>query len=109
VVVIWINVKANGIGGKKGVSRGGWDHEEEGFQMIGTTAIKEKRRIQKDRSQIRVSEMGRIHTKKNVLKMIGITGIGAKRGTQWDRSQISVSAGPLFLCFFLLLWSYTPA
>jgi hypothetical protein len=75
--------------------------------MIGTTMIREKRGIQRDRIQIRVSEMGRVH-KNIVLKMIGITKIEVKRGTQWDRSQISVSVGPLY-SFFLLLWSYTLA
>jgi hypothetical protein len=32
--------------------------------MIGTTAIREKRGIQWDRGQIRVSEKGRVHKKK---------------------------------------------
>jgi len=32
-------------------------------QMIGTTTIREKRGIQRDRSQIRESETGRVHTK----------------------------------------------
>jgi hypothetical protein len=81
--------------------------EKKWCQMIGTTVIREKRGIQRDRSQIRVSEMGRVH-KKNGLKMIGITGIEVKRGTQWDISQISVLVGPLYF-FFLLLQSYTPA
>jgi hypothetical protein len=68
--------------------------------MIGTTAIGAKRGIQRDRSQIRVSKTGRVHTKQIVLKMRGITGIEAKRGTQWDKSQISVLAGPLYIFFY---------
>jgi hypothetical protein len=35
--------------------------EKKGFQMIGTTAIRLKKGIQRDRNQIRVSEMGRVH------------------------------------------------
>jgi hypothetical protein len=101
VVAIWKNEQENGIGETKGVWRGGWDHGEEGFQMIGTTAIREKRVIEWDMSQIRVLKKGWVHIF-FVLKMIGITRIGAKRGTQWDRSQISVSVGPLYFFFFLL-------
>jgi hypothetical protein len=39
----------------------------EGCQMIGTTTIREKSVIQRNKSQIRVSEMGRVH-KKNCVK-----------------------------------------
>jgi hypothetical protein len=35
--------------------------------MIGTTVVKAKRGIQRDRSQIRVSETGQVH-KKNYVK-----------------------------------------
>jgi hypothetical protein len=87
VVSIWTNEQENGIGETKGFWRGGWDHKQEGFRMIGTTMIRAKRRIQWDRVQMRVSEKGRVH-KKIVLKMIGINGIRVKRGTYWDRSQI---------------------
>jgi hypothetical protein len=64
----------------------------DGCQMIGSIVIREKRGIQRERSQIRVSEMGRVH-KCFLLKMIDITRIKVKRGTQWDRSQISLSTG----------------
>jgi hypothetical protein len=35
--------------------------------MIGTTVIREKRGIERDKSQIRVSEMGQVH-KQNCVK-----------------------------------------
>jgi hypothetical protein len=48
-------------GNKRGLE--GWvgPRRKKGCQMVGTTAIREKRGIQRDRSQIRVSEMGRVH------------------------------------------------
>jgi hypothetical protein len=64
VVVIWTNEQENNIRETKGVWRGGWYHGEKGCQMIGTTTIKAKGGIQRDRIQIRVSEMGRVHKKK---------------------------------------------
>jgi hypothetical protein len=58
VVVIWKNEQENGIGETTTVWRGWWDHGEEGCQMTGTTAIGEKRGIERDRSHIRVSKIG---------------------------------------------------
>jgi hypothetical protein len=46
--------------------------------MIGTIAIREKRGIQWDKCQIRVSGRGRVHGKKKGLKMIGTTVIRGK-------------------------------
>jgi hypothetical protein len=81
--------------------------EKKVYQMIGITMIREKRGIQRNRSQIRVLEIGRVH-KKIVLKMRDIIGIGVKRGTHWNKSQISVPTRLLHF-FCLLLCSYTPA
>jgi hypothetical protein len=41
--------------------------EKKECQLIGTTMIREKRGIQRDKSQIRVSETGQVH-KKNWVK-----------------------------------------
>jgi hypothetical protein len=45
---------------QKGSGGVGGTTKKKGFQMIDTTAIREKRGIQRERSQIRVSEMGRV-------------------------------------------------
>jgi hypothetical protein len=52
----------------KGVGKGGWDHKKKGLQVIGTMMIREKRGIQWDRSQIRVSGRGSGPQKKKRLK-----------------------------------------
>jgi hypothetical protein len=68
--------------------------------------IREMRRSQWDRWEIRVLGRVWVHGVKKGLKMIDITMIREKRGIQWDRSQIRVQEKPIH--FFLLLRSYTP-
>jgi hypothetical protein len=57
VVVIWTKEQENGIGETKGVWRGGWDHEEKRVSNDRYHYDQGEKGIQRDRSQIRVSEM----------------------------------------------------
>jgi hypothetical protein len=57
--------------------------------VIYIPTIREMRRNQWDKYQIRVSVRVRVHGKKG-LKMLGTTVIKEKRGIQWDKFQIRV-------------------